>query len=302
MTAERPTRPERSACARRLLAPALALGMGLAGAARVLGHPGMHETIERLSQQLAAAPNDQRLHIERGVAYSNDGNAAAALADFRRAELLGDPDLVAFDLGVLFYRSGDYAAARAQLTRSLARFPNDARALDYRARAAREAGDARAALADLEALFALHGDVNPGHYLSAAELLAAQPDEGLPAALALLDRGIRALGVIPQLQQRAIAYERARGDSAAALRRLDTLADPLGRNPEWRTERAELLLALGRRDEAARELEDATAALAALKRTPARAALLVRAQSLQRRASEMEASGDAPGLTPARAR
>jgi tetratricopeptide (TPR) repeat protein len=219
----------------------------------------------------------------------------AALADFRRAESLGDPDLVAFDLGVLFYRSGDYAAARALLSRSLARFPNDARALDYRARAARAAGDARAALADLEALFALHGDVNPGHYLSAAELLAALPDEGLAAALSVLDRGMRALGVIPQLQQRAVAYERERGDLAAALRRHDTLAEPLARSPEWRAERAELLLALGRRDEAARELADASAELATLKKTPARAELSARVEALQRSA---HAGGSPLDTTP----
>jgi tetratricopeptide (TPR) repeat protein len=233
----------------------------------------MHETVAELSERIREAPSDQALYLERGIAYSSDGKVELAFADFHRAEALGDPDLVAFDLGVLFYRTGEFAAARAALTRCLARFPAHALALDYRARAAREAGDARAALADFEALFALVQGVNPGHYVSAADLLLALPGEGSHAALALLDRGMRKLGVIPQLQQRAIALERERGALDAALRRHDTLAEQFARSPEWRVTRAELLFALSRAAEARSELSAATAALAELRATPARAEL-----------------------------
>jgi tetratricopeptide (TPR) repeat protein len=250
----------------------------------------MHETIELLTQQIEASPNEQRLYLERGNAYTNDGKVKEALADLRKAESLGDPDLAAFDLGVLFYRSGDYAAARAALTRSLKRFPNDPRALDYRARAAREAGDARAALADFEALFAIEREVNPAQYVSAAGLLASLPGAGVAPAIAMLDRGMRALGVIPQLQQRAIAYERERGDLAAALARHDTLAEPLARSPEWRVARAELLLAMGRREDARRELDAASGALAALRLTPARAALAAHVEQLAQTADPTRAA------------
>ncbi len=240
----------------------------------------MHETIALLTQRIADSPADAALYLERGIAYSNDGQLALSLADYREAERLGDPVLVAFDLGVLHYRAGDYAAAREALTRTLTRFPQHARALDYRARAAREAGDTRAAVADFEALFALEAGVNPGHYISAAELLASLPDRGVPAALALLDRGMLQLGVIPQLQQRAIAFERERGSLAAALARLETLAEPLAQSPEWRVERAEILRALGREAEAQAELARASSALAALRLTPARAALAARIAEL----------------------
>ena len=283
--------------------PALAgLRWALAGcvlaAVAASAHPGMHETIERLSRLIAESPDDQRLYLQRGDAYSNDGKLSEALADFRKAESLGDPDLVAFDLGVLYYRSGDYAAARAALSHALARFPNDPRALEYLARAAREAGDARDALASFEALFALGRGVNPGHYVSAAELLAGLEGEGLSAALALLDRGMRQLGVIPQLQQRAIAYERERGTFDAALHRHDTLAASLAHGPEWRVERADLLLALGRRDEADRELEEASAALAELRPTPARAALAARIAQLAHHARPEGAAQTGAQETP----
>lgn len=277
MRNSRPVARARARCAPLALALAAAL---LGAPLRGLAHPGMHETIALLTQRIADAPTDAALYQERGIAYSSDGQAALALADFREAERLGDPVLVAFDLGVLHYRSGDYGAAREALTRALARFPHDARALDYRARAAREAGDARAALADFEALFALEEPVNPGHYVSAAELLAVLPDTGIPAALALLDRGMRQLGVIPQLQQRAIAFECERGAFVAALARHDTLAAPLGHSPDWRVERAELLLALGRAAEAQQELATASAALAAQRLTPARAELAARIADL----------------------
>jgi predicted Zn-dependent protease len=249
----------------------------------------MHETIELLTQRISAAPNEQSLYLERGIAYSSDGKAQEALADFRKAEALGDPDLVAFDLGVLFFRTGQLDEARAALTRCLARFPQHALALDYRARAARDAGDARAALRDYEALFALERDVNPGHYISAAELLAKLDGEGLSSAIAMLDRGMAALGVIPQLQQRAIAWERERGANDAALRRHDSLADALAHSPEWRVDRAELLLALGQSAEAQRELAAAAGALAVLHLTPARAELAARIEQLAQTASHKRA-------------
>jgi hypothetical protein len=86
--------------------------------------------------------------------------------------------------------------------------------------------------------------------------------------------------MIPQLQQRAIAYERERGTLDAALRRHDALATALARSPEWRVGRAELLLALGRDSEAERELTSASNALAALRLTPARAELAARVAEL----------------------
>lgn len=233
----------------------------------------MHETVAELSERIRKEPSDQALFLERGIAYSSDGKVELAFADFRKAEALGEPDFVAFDLGVLFYRTGEFAAARAALTRCLARFPAHALALDYRARAAREAGDSPAALADFEALFALVQGVNPGHYVSAADLLLALPGEGAPAALAVLDRGMHQLGVIPQLQQRAIALERERGTFGAALLRHDTLAEQFARSPDWRATRAELLFAVGRHTEARSELNTAAAALAELRATPARAEL-----------------------------
>ena len=263
----------------RSLLFALALPAFAPGA---LAHPGMHETIAYLSERIREAPEDQALYIERGIAYSEDGLLGPALADFRKAETLGDPVRVAFDLGVLHYRAGDFDRAREALTRTLARFPAHALAFEYRARAARDAGDARAAVADFEAVFALREDVNPGSYLSAAELLLPLPDAGADAALALLDRGMAQLGVIPQLQQRAIALERERGAFGAALKRHETLAEPLAWSPDWRVERAELLLELDRPEEAARELTAAQTALAALRPTRARAALGTRITELSR--------------------
>jgi predicted Zn-dependent protease len=196
------------------------------------------------------------------------------------AETLGDPLRVAFDLGVLHYRAGDFEQARESLTRYLARFPEHALALEYRARSARDAGDPRAAVADFEAVFALRDDVNPGSYVSAAELLLPLPDGGVDAALALLDRGMAQLGVIPQLQQRAVSLERERRAFGAALQRHETLAEPLAWSPDWRVQRAELLLRLDRPQEAAQELTHAETALAALRPTRARAALGTRIAEL----------------------
>ena len=51
----------------------------------LIAHPGSHEAVEHFSRQIEAHPNDQRLYIQRGIVYSNDGQYQQALDDFQSA-------------------------------------------------------------------------------------------------------------------------------------------------------------------------------------------------------------------------
>jgi len=196
-----------------------------------------------------------------------------------RAAELGDPVLVSFDLGVLHYRMGDFAAARRYFDAWLQRFPNHAACLEYRARLLRDAGDHDGAIADFRRVFALQSRPNPGDYISVAEMFESRGDAGVAEALEVLDQGIAKLGVTPQIQRKAVALELRRKQPGRAIERMRALEPMLGESPDWKVEMGELMLAAGRREEAQIYFRRAADQLGGLRPTPARQQLMRRAQN-----------------------
>lgn len=237
-----------------------------------LAHPGGHETIAHFSQQIALQPKQQAPYILRGIAYSNDGQFDKALADFQRAEELGDPALASFDLGVLYYRMGEFATARGYFDAVLEKQPNHTQCLEYRARSSREDGDYASAIADFRRFIELQPQPNPGHYISTAEMLSTTGPGGIEQALAVLDQGSAQIGITPQLGQYAIELELQRGRPDRAMVRQDQLQPILGDTPDWKVDKAELLLQTGDREQAVALLEAASSQLQTLRKTPARLA------------------------------
>lgn len=246
--------------------------LGLSPAAGA--HPSHEQQLSLLNLQIAQFPDQQRLYIERGIAYSSDGELDPALADFNRAETLGDPLLVAFDLGVLYYRMGELQRARRYFDTTLNQLPDHSRSLEYRARIARDVGDYPAAVADFRAFFALRERPNPGHYISTAAMLAEMDLEGVDAALALLDEGMVKLGQVPQLQRYAIELERWQGNYDGAVERQQRLVAVLGDSPQWNWQMGQLLTEAGRKPQAVKYYRSAHQQLRNLRRTPARIELM----------------------------
>jgi len=244
-------------------------------------HPSALAQAEQLEAEIRAHPGDPLPYLQRGRAFSEEGHAAEALADFEKAAELGDPNDVAFDLGVLHARMGRFDAACQDFDRWLARHPDHPPGLVHRARARRDAGKRAEALADYRAYFAVQPRPNPGDYVAAADLLVGPDGSGIPEALGLLDDGMQKLGLVPQLQGPAIALERRRDRLDLALVRLDALEPSLGTSPDWHVDRGELLSLAGRREEAVAELDAADARLDALRETAARRALRERIRALR---------------------
>jgi len=244
-----------------------------------LTHPGQHEQLARITRAIEKNPGQQALYIQRGMIYSRDGQLDHALENYARAEQLGPPIVVAFELGVLYYRVGEYQRAIDYLGRYIEQFPAAAAAYDYRARAGRAAGDRVGAVADLELYFQLHDSPQPGHYLAAADMLQEMGET--EAALATLDRGLDKLGLTPQLQRQAVQLELARQQPDKAIARLDTLRTPLKESPGWKLEMAELLLAAGRDGAGTELLLEVETELGELRPTPARTAMQQQARALQ---------------------
>ena len=241
-------------------------------------HPGVEQALRYFDQLIEQSPREQALYVQRGIVYSNDGQYEQARADFTRAAELGDPVLVSFDLGVLHYRMGDFAASRRYFDAWLQRFPDHAACLEYRARLLRDAGDHDGAIADFRRVFALQPRPNPGDFISVAEMLESRGDAGVAEALDVLDQGNAKLGVTPQIQRKAVALELRRKQPERAIERMRALEPMLGESPDWKVEMGELMLAAGRREEAQACFRKALDQLGSLRLTPARQQLMRRAK------------------------
>lgn len=253
---------------------------------RAPAHPAEFERIEILTQRIEAQPLDPNLYIDRAASHSHDGQYRLAMKDLERAAKLGDPVLAAYELGLLHARMGEQAKAKIKFDQFLERFPNHARALERRARLLADLGETDAAAADYERFFAVTPRPNPGSYLSAAKIFTPQSGGDLTLALAMLDRGMVRLGVIPQLQQYAIELEVRRGQDDRAIERLEALKPALGDGPEWNVQMAEILIRMTKVKQGRRHLSRAKTALRELRETPART-------KLTKRIAAMEAALDA---------
>lgn len=247
----------------------------------LLAHPGAHASIAHYSQMIEQQPENYGLYIQRGIAYSNDGQYPAALADLKLAAERGDPILVSFDLGVLHYRMGEFEVARKYFDAYISKFPDHAPCLEYRARLLRDQGAYEASVADFKRVFALLERPNPGHYVSVAEMISSQGEKGIAPALDILDSGNVKLGLTPQLQQYAIQLELGRKRPDLAVERMRALEPMLGNSPEWKVKMAELYIGTGQTEQANNLLNGAARQLDSLRRTPARIELRSRIAQLE---------------------
>lgn len=246
-----------------------------------LAHPGADAALVYFNAQIRAHPQDQTLYRQRGTVFSNDGQYPQALADFERAASLGERILVSFDLGILYYRRGEFDTARRYFDEYLQRFPDNAPCLEYRARLLRDMGEQEAAVADFKRLFELQAHPNPGHFIAVAEILSSGDADGIEQALAILDEGNRKLGVTPQLQYLAIELELRSDRPRQALERMAALQPALGKSAEWKVDMGELMLQAGDRERAAEMFDAASLQLNNSRKTPARLATLERISSLR---------------------
>lgn len=244
-------------------------------------HPGEHEQLENINHYIARQPNEQVLYIRRASLYSTGGHYEQAAADLARAETLGPPVEAAIERGLLHLRQGEVDLAMRSFDRYIKAYPGVAITYEYRARAAREAGNKAQAVADLKQSIALREHPHPGIYLAAADLLHEMQDTR--QALLLLDEGLAKLGPVPTLQRRAIALVLGQGQTANAIARLETLRIPLRESPAWKLEMASLLLADKRIAEAQSLLAEVEADLQQRRTTPANLEVLDQSRDLRSR-------------------
>lgn len=222
----------------------------LLGSSPAIAHGDLHEQIVALTRRLAATPHDATLYLQRGEAYRAHHEPARARADYDRALAL-NPSLDGARLARarLLVAMGRAAEAGDDLDVFLTRHPRHVTATLTRARARRDLGDLRGAVADYDAVLADRPDPDVG--LERARLLAAT---GLAAdrraAGAGLEHLMTRLGPIVTLDLEVVALLERGGDVDEALAHVERV---LVRDPaqvQWLIGKAELLHRAGRLAEA----------------------------------------------------
>jgi tetratricopeptide (TPR) repeat protein len=250
---------------RRTIVTAIAIATAIAAfVCGASGHGDVHESIARVSGQIAAAPTDAQLYMNRGALHGSHGDWPAALADFEKAGALSAelrPVAQTAHAEILLL-SGKPASALSQLDALIPNHPKLMHAYEVRARCLLAEKQPAKAAEDFHRV--LDGVPRPEPSLvldcARAEAAAGQTDE----ALRTLDGGISKLGPIVTLVEPAIGIEEKAGRFDAALARLEKLMTTLPRKERWLARKAALLEKAGRTAEARTTLEQARAALETL--------------------------------------
>ena len=254
-------------------------------------HGDLHERIQTLNAKLTTATNAAALYVQRAELHREHHDWLAAAVDLDRAQLI-DPKLKRID----FFRArlardmGDAAKAQGYLDQLLTSVTNDVEALTLRARVRAERGDVAGAVADYSQAIALSREPQPEWFLARADLLAVQ-GEGAEA-LRGLDEGVARLGNLIVLQTRALDLELGRTNHNGALQRIEAILRVAPRKESWLARRGEVLQLAGREAEARTAWLESVKALDALpERWRNTEAMLVLRQRLD---EELARSSSAP--------
>jgi tetratricopeptide (TPR) repeat protein len=225
-----------------------------AGVTAAGAHPGLHHDIDRVTEALALEPGRADLLRERAFLLRLDGKPGLGLADLDRARTIEPGNRgIAAERGMALSALGRDREAEQELTRFLTTGPATAAVLTERARVRARIGRNEDAIADYDASIALQPEVPA--YLARGALLESL-GKTTEAHDGYLD-GVTRLSGEPNLRRALLRLdvETRRFDEALALvaeeiARADVKTDGYLR-------RAEVLEAAGRKAEATKDRERA---------------------------------------------
>jgi predicted Zn-dependent protease len=230
---------------RRLGWLALLLWTWVAGA-----HGPWHEQILLVTEKLAQKPRDPELLAQRAELFLAHGFVDESRQDLVALETLQPGNLTnQLRRGWLELKARKTNAAIEQLTAWVKARPENLEGHFGLAQAYLLAGQPGAAETHLSRVLALSDEPRPELFLERAQ---AQVAAGLALTntLAGLDEGIARLGPLPLLQKFAADLEMKRGEVAAAVARIQTIAARSERQERWLFLQGELFRQAGRTNDA----------------------------------------------------
>ncbi len=266
-----PMLPKIDLAGSRVAALILSISGLLAFPPQTLAHGDLHERILALTQQIRTNTASPELRLQRADLCRQHGDYPGATADAAEALRL-QPDWPAAILqrARIQFDAGQAAAAADSATACLRLDAASPDALVIRARSRLQLGLLADAVTDFNRVLAPKNGPRPlpDLYLERARAQAALGQ--LTNAVCGLDEGLMRLGETPSLALPALEYERALGDFAAALARVERVRKFF--TPEnFLALRGEVLLQAGRRAEAETDFLAGLAGIETI--SPARRAL-----------------------------
>jgi predicted Zn-dependent protease len=217
----------------------------------------LHEQIETVTHAIEREPRNAGLYLKRGELHRMHHEWKLAQRDYERARAL-DGDLYSVDLahGCMLFDSGRARDAVTMLQRYVRIAPQDAGGHAALARALMGAGRTSDAIVSFES--ALPARPDPELALEYVAALAAAGRREV--ALRYLD----GLEPLVTYQLAAIDLEVRAGNLPSALRRIEAAEAGAGRKEEWMERRGDLLMKMGRADDARAAYRSALDAIATL--------------------------------------
>ena len=223
----------------------------------LFAHEGLHEQIEAVSRAIVAEPRNAALYLKRGELHRLHREWKQAARDYERAHTL-DRDLYAVELaqGRMLFDSGRAREAIAPLQRYVQAAPRDPAGHLALARALMTAGRTSAAIVSFEAALSPRPDPEVALEYVAALVANRRREDAL--------RYLDGLEPLVTYQRAAIDLEQRAGHLDAALRRIEAAEAGAERKEEWMERRGDLLIKMGRAEEARTAYRAALDALATL--------------------------------------
>ena len=240
----------------------------------VLAHGDRGEHLQDLDNRIAAAPTNVELWIERAKVHRRQGHLDEALSDLHRVRSLSPNRRdVLYLLGLTLLDHGQTSEAESTLQQYLKAFPNSPLGHSAHATAlSRQTRHLDAAEAYGRAIANQPSPV-PDYYIAQAREYIAAGVEHSDSSIAVLDKGISAVGPLIVFQQLAIEIEAKRGETDSALDRIDSILTQVERKERWLFKKGEVLAEAGRTRAAREAFESARSAVGLLpnriKNTPA---------------------------------
>jgi tetratricopeptide (TPR) repeat protein len=220
--------------------------------------------IADVTRLLEKTPDRPDLYYRRGELHRLHQTWDAAHADFDHALALDANFPVDLGRGRLFLDAGWLLSAKGVFDRLLLRQTNNVDAYIARAHTLLKLGQPTAASADYFHAIRNSRESRPDLYIECAQALAAADATNLPAAVIVLDEGVRKLGPLVTLQLFAIDLEVKQTRYDQALARLDQVMANSPRKETWLARKGEILQRADRKAEAAAAYRSALVAMETL--------------------------------------
>lgn len=220
----------------------------------LVGHPGIHHDIERVSAAIEGAPKDVRLLVERGYYLRLDGKLEASLEDLNRAVRLDPSFRDAYaHRGMTYSAMGRSQEAEQDLSRFLSDGGRTAAVFAERAHIRARDGRIQDAIRDFDS--ALRLDVDVDLVMERGRLLESidRTDEAAEGYRTALSQ----LGGAVVLRDALVELEIRRGRYDAAVDQINEQMKVTPVKTELLLRRAEILELAGRKAEAHRDRERA---------------------------------------------